>query len=56
MKKQKWTEEDKRNFHDQNIRANTIPGRRDSGPLSQEWESDGSDYEDSDPKGDGPSH
>ena len=38
MKRKPWTEEDKRAFHDQNLRANTIPGRRDSGPLPQEWE------------------
>ncbi len=37
MRKQKWTEEDKRNFHEQNLRAGVVPGRRYSGPLPQEW-------------------
>jgi hypothetical protein len=38
MKKQKWTEEDKRNFHEQKLRASTIPPNRDRGPLPEEWE------------------
>lgn len=55
VKRKPWTEEDKRAFHEQKLRASTIPGRRDNIPLPQEWEFDDSECEDSDSEGDGPS-
>ena len=44
MRTNRWSREDRRAFADGNrLRAQTIPGRRDAGPSSSEWDWDDED-------------
>lgn len=38
MRKQRWTEDDKRRFAEQRLRPTTIPKKQNRGPLPSEWE------------------